>query len=522
MEQSDDVRPLSPIPKRQPRLGHSYRNHQHNRRRAVSYGGFEGTPFENLSLSADEKKQEEANGYSDHPLIKESNRIKIPGVPPKRGHRRGGSWDLLSKVPRDIHSIKVVRPLPRTYSDLERDQDEQGWKRNQLTAMALAMGGPGFPSCSIREGQASDCIEKFEPLLLDYLSMGGNVDDTATFKDFFGHHMGLKGWTLLRVAACAYINAPQCMLLLLNHGANPLLRDSTGRTVLAEAMATARHGATGPIDILQSRVSDSEQSASRLCDVTEAMMYKLRRGKMGITPQQTRQEFVQMRFHGFTCYEKVYRPEDIDNHFAYMHLLNLKELQSRSSLPHTGDSSCLSLLPQVISDPTLATNSRIIFVSHRWLGGNHPDNDQNEKFHAIVQLGLAYCEIHETDPEDCFLWVDYCCIQQTDTRLKTLGIQALPFYILLADAFIAIENDTYMTRAWCLLEYLLGCFMPAKTMGYDLYKFDSSTGALNEIAPSQSDLCLLQPQKAGVTDPSDMEYIRALTWFAETHLYKWL
>jgi hypothetical protein len=471
-------------------------------RKAVSFGGFEGTPFEDP--------------------LPQDDPTTTTTTKPHPNHQRSTSWGSgASQVPFDIHLIPVVRPRPRSYSDLERGQDEEGWKRNQLTAMVLAMGGPGFPNCSLQPGQASDCLDKFEPLLVEYLKMGGAVDDTATFQDFFGHDVGLQDWTLLRVAACVHTIAPKCMLVLLKHGANPLLRDSSGRNVVTEALATARYGDTRPFEILQSRVSDSVCSASQLCDVTEAMLYKLRRGKMGITPQQTRQEFVQMRRQGFVVHSKTYRPEDVDNHFALMHLLNLKELQSRTSLPESGDASCLRVLPQVIADPTLATRRRVLFVSHRWLRSCHPDNDKNDKFHAILQLGLAYCEIHGTEPADCFLWVDYCCIRQSNPELKTRGIQGLPFYILLADAFVAIEHDAYMTRAWCLLELLLGSFMPTKTQGYDLYKFDCS-GGLREIAPSMSDLCLLRPQDGGVTDPGDMEYIRALTWFAETHLYKWL
>jgi hypothetical protein len=504
---------------------------RYKHRRSVSFGGFEGTPFDEpfqtLSLAPTLEQHEHEHEHEQQ--LHEESPVNAPPPPPpppvasRPTHRRNASWGGASsaKVPYDVSSVPVVRPRPRSYSDLERDQDEEGWKRNQLTAMALAMGGPGFPNSSLQPNQASDTVNRFQPLLLEYLKMNGSVDDTASFQDFFGHDSGLYDWTLLKVAVSIFVNAPNCMLVLLEHGASPLLLDSSGRNVITEALATARYGETGPYEILKSRVAAHVWTNAKLCDVTEAMFIKLRRGKMGTTPQQTRQEFVQMREQGFVVHSKIYPPDDIENHFARMHLMNLKELQSRSSLPESGDASCLKVLPQVIADPTLATRRRVLFISHRWLQSSHPDDDEHRKFHAIVQAGLSYCEIHQTDHADCFLWVDYCCIRQSNPDLKTRGIQALPFYILLADAFVVIEHESYMTRAWCLLEMLLGSFMPTKTRGYYLYKLDES-GRLREMTPSMSDLCLLRPQDGGVTDPADMEYIRALTWFAEAHLYRWL
>lgn len=138
---------------------------------------------------------------------------------------------------------KLARTLakepPRSQRQLQTLHSAQ---TQTLIKLKEAMDGPGFPRTTPRPFQRTDDVNAFEPLLMEYLEAGGDIEATASFQDYFGHNIGLDHWTLLRVATSAWVKAPNCMRLLLKHGSNPLGRDSTGRLVITEALATARHG----------------------------------------------------------------------------------------------------------------------------------------------------------------------------------------------------------------------------------------------------------------------------------------
>ena len=76
---------------------------------------------------------------------------------------------------------------------------------------------------------------------------------------------------------------------------------------------------------------------------------------------------------------------------------------------------------------------RLVFVSHRWLRPHllHPDDERGTKLQMIVNAGTAYCEKQSINPGNCFLWIDYTCINQPDLGCKERSIRTLPFYIMM-------------------------------------------------------------------------------------------
>eukprot|EP00993_Chasmostoma_nieuportense_P000734 NODE_1675_length_1416_cov_86.633825_g1590_i0.p1 GENE.NODE_1675_length_1416_cov_86.633825_g1590_i0~~NODE_1675_length_1416_cov_86.633825_g1590_i0.p1 ORF type:complete len:405 (+),score=96.12 NODE_1675_length_1416_cov_86.633825_g1590_i0:50-1264(+) len=74
----------------------------------------------------------------------------------------------------------------------------------------------------------------------------------------------------------------------------------------------------------------------------------------------------------------------------------------------------------------------IIFVSHRWLRPSlnpsqaHPDDPQNRKYKLILD---AVGKLKTTLTCDIYLWLDFACIDQDDSKMKLNGILSLPGYI---------------------------------------------------------------------------------------------
>jgi hypothetical protein len=103
----------------------------------------------------------------------------------------------------------------------------------------------------------------------------------------------------------------------------------------------------------------------------------------------------------------------------------------------------------------------IFMVSHRWLRPvldrtqAHPDRPDNDKARAIHQFSLWrrqwVRQRHGFWPE-IFYWIDYCCIDQTNTAPAVL---LLPLWVACCERFLRIETDDYNDRTWCRLEPLL-------------------------------------------------------------------
>lgn len=329
------------------------------------------------------------------------------------------------------------------------EQKSERKKKPALDETRRKLVGPRFPNRTLRPFQRGDNLEAFRPLLEQYLEEGGDIDATASFKDYFGHELGgLHKWTLLRVAASIWVTAPNCMRLLLQHGASPLHEDSSGRSVLVEALSTARFTNWGPWNVLveDKAISPEDLEAASLCHVTEVIIQHLRHRKMGITPSETREIFHQVWFNGIlpkATNQRQYSVDDIRSHFWEMHLIPLDALLRCNSLP-------LPHHPAVIPLGQWKQDGRIVFLSHRWLRPQegHPDDADNSKLSAICKAGIEYCQQQQNrqsemplDTAKCYLWIDYCCIDQTNPIIKKRSIQSLPLYILLSDAFVYLEHD---------------------------------------------------------------------------------
>jgi hypothetical protein len=440
----------------------------------------------------------------------------------------------------------IIRPSVNTRAENRPIMETE--KTRQLVALGEAMGGPRFPNFALRPSQRDDDVEAFEPLLHKYLQQEGedrSVNDTASFQDYFGQDISLHEWSLLMVAASIWVNAPRCMKLLLDLGANPLQKDSSGRHVLTEALATARHGKFGPWEVLRGLQQEQQQQASphlgssssgsscssivitaekikdaKLCDITEAMIVALRSGKAGITPPQTQNAFLQMWNHGFRLHARHYRPNEIRQHFHEMILIRFDELASLQCLPARHEASRWTFQQVMDLEQEQRDSVKILFLSHRWLRPHmgHPDCAGHSKFAAFLDIGRQYCQQAQVAASDLFFWIDYSCIDQSVPSIKTRCIQSLPLYILISDGFVWIEHPDYMIRAWCMLEILFGSSMPVKTRNFDFCKYSASRCALEIRNESFQGT---DPQCGGVTDLNDMHYIRSLTWFAEK-LYKWM
>lgn len=300
-----------------------------------------------------------------------------------------------------------------------------------------------------------------------------------------------------------------------------------------------------------SSIPDADIQAAKLCEVTECLIKHLRKAKMGITPSETRELFHQAWTDGFDIDKRHYDGiSDVHSNFGEMYLIPLSKLLECDTLPLPTHPAVLPLSQWMITNASSKESrrrqSKIVFVSHRWLRPKeaHPDDKLNSKLHRICQAGLDYCartriqvEDIETekssstsmslDPEDCYLWIDYCCIDQTDIGIKTRSIQALPFYILLSDTFLYLDHQDYLHRAWCMLELLFGSAMATKTSDF-LFAMYSTDDHLvcHDDSTSNDDSGVIQfprcnPCNGGVTDARDMDFIRPLTWFAED-LYVWL
>jgi len=101
------------------------------------------------------------------------------------------------------------------------------------------------------------------------------------------------------------------------------------------------------------------------------------------------------------------------------------------------------------------SRTKVLFVSHRWLQLNHPDDQNNSKLRGIQRL-LSNLEL----PEIEFIWMDYLCIPQEDLGAQLTAISSLPYYVRRCYDFVMVigtDNpeatfETYLSRGWCRLE----------------------------------------------------------------------
>ena len=99
----------------------------------------------------------------------------------------------------------------------------------------------------------------------------------------------------------------------------------------------------------------------------------------------------------------------------------------------------------------------LTFLSHRWLSGHHPDDQEGTKFRALVNWCDWYEKIYsQKDTRKLYFWIDWCCMDQDnkDDQLER-GVQSLPLYVSVCNDFLCYETHDYFDRAWCILERVI-------------------------------------------------------------------
>ena len=94
----------------------------------------------------------------------------------------------------------------------------------------------------------------------------------------------------------------------------------------------------------------------------------------------------------------------------------------------------------------------VIFVSHRWWGGNHPDLTQSSMYgkssnlkrnlkHGIICRGIeALIKRDKLDPERVAIWIDYACIEQDNDEEMQKGVDSLIAYAAQADCTLIAQT----------------------------------------------------------------------------------
>jgi len=100
----------------------------------------------------------------------------------------------------------------------------------------------------------------------------------------------------------------------------------------------------------------------------------------------------------------------------------------------------------------------IIFVSHRWWGGDKPDREDNIKYRLLCDGLRNLAKGKEADRSKVGVWMDYPCIEQDNDDLKWKGVQSLircvaPFHprACFDLAFPSSCNHSFAATADCIL-----------------------------------------------------------------------
>jgi hypothetical protein len=160
-----------------------------------------------------------------------------------------------------------------------------------------------------------------------------------------------------------------------------------------------------------------------------------------------------------------------------MYVVEFKKFEKFGELPRSSDKLAKDI-SQVSGD------TRIIFISHRWLrpwhtqqecereghkwaGMAHPDDDAGSKHKLLCAAVHQLAEEKDWNIQDVCLWLDFCSVEQDNLYLLRAGVASLRGYISVCDAVlipspeVPAEHDQrtvdkiagdYGQRAWTLLE----------------------------------------------------------------------
>ena len=153
--------------------------------------------------------------------------------------------------------------------------------------------------------------------------------------------------------------------------------------------------------------------------------------------------------------------------------------RSNTAKPGTADGATAKMGSlKSISQP-ITLGWTVIFVSHRWWGGKHPDDEKRNLKYGILRRGIeALIKRDNLDPESVGIWIDYACIEQDNDDELQKGVDSLIGYAAQSDYFLIpvypeadaikafveathpMELVNYGNRAWCRLEvYVFSCLV---------------------------------------------------------------
>lgn len=396
----------------------------------------------------------------------------------------------------------------------------QSFVKPSLKRICDAMGGPGFPDALQGVTFPLDDVHTFYVILNVYLKHGGSVNDTFDFDDGTLHDenltnckTGIKNWTLLHAASSVWINAPNCVRLLLTFGADIHAIDSTGRTPMSEAFSTARHydpltkRSPQILDIYLPLISKEHVNNARDRDGIEAIFVEFSQFLWSqSTPYHTRIFFTHILSNGFYVHKKKYDSDDLKLYSEKMVVIPYDRFKSHGSIPRSPD------INFTVTIETLSCEDKIVFISHRWLGKikSNPDDSLNSKYQIILDAVDKYCSRHILAHRQCYLWIDFSCIDQNNRAKKGRAVYMIPFYILCCDAIITLDHPEYWDRAWCRIEALFAA-ESQKHAVWLLFENDDFF-PLNNVYPTDVE----DPRQGKLSVLADLDYIQSLYWYYST------
>ena len=105
--------------------------------------------------------------------------------------------------------------------------------------------------------------------------------------------------------------------------------------------------------------------------------------------------------------------------------------RSNSTKTNNGDADDIAKMGSAasISQPHEA-GWIVVFISHRWWGGNHPDDKERKLKHGIICRGIeALIRRDKLDASRVGVWIDYACIEQDNDEEMQNGIDSLIAYV---------------------------------------------------------------------------------------------
>lgn len=172
--------------------------------------------------------------------------------------------------------------------------------------------------------------------------------------------------------------------------------------------------------------------------------------------------------------------------------INYNDLVKFTQLPRYPDNANICVDVNTID----RSNSMLVYVSHNWLrsGSNasgwmtkqHPDNLKHDK-HQLIVKGIEKLKLLAPGMKDCYVWIDYCCINQNvDPALELIQLDKIitACDVLLTPIvddewdkwqFPRIINNWYtqykakswndgehafLNRSWCRLEMMYSANIP--------------------------------------------------------------